>query len=393
MLEKNSDHSGDPQGAQGEKPTVKDLYAVPNWEERLTAARAQRERALARHLQAKTTRTSEVEAIVAPPPDTAEDAEANGISGTADEHTVAAPESDVRRGVLMRPGRTILVAMACFASLGFGLALGLGTLLGIGALRPPPPIIETATPQPDPPAPDERVAMDVEPAPVVTPAPPDPAPVPATPPVTQVALPAAVDPPPPAKTPPLAKAQPLFADVQAQPNSPAEEPLSLVAWLPLQAFAAAETPADPPALPVTPPDPLPGAEWTLADKLAAGGTDLSVLDLRVYAPDAVPEGRLNASLAQLDDTGLSVANLQRVDFAVSTAHIRFYNAEDAAAAGALGKSLGIEARDFSAEQRGPLGLIEVWFAGVPKSALAEEIAGRRSGTYLFDRLRDKLRSD
>ncbi|MGZ2256528.1 hypothetical protein [Roseobacter sp. A03A-229] len=403
MLEKDSGHSDQPQGPQSDKQSIEELYSVPNWEERLEAARAQRERALARHLEAKKDRKAADTPKVAPftmglprPEHTAP------TGGTPDMTPDEAPETDVSNrftALTDRLSRSLLVTMACFASLGFGLAVGLGALVGIGVLRTAPPA-ETATQKAPTPA-EESSSMYAEPAPVVTAALPEPAPV-------TVAQPAALPEPAPetlaqptaqiAVRPPVeprAAAPALLTETHtaAQPDVPAEGALSLVAWLPLQPVVATDTPADQAALPVSPPDPLPGAEWILADKLGATGMNLDILDLRVYAPDAVPAGQLEGKLIQLANTGLTVENVQRVEFAVSTPHIRYYNAEDSIPAQALAEELSIEARDFTADQSGPVGLIEVWFEGVSKTNLAEELAGRRSGTYLFDRLRDKLRSE
>ncbi len=402
MLEKDSDHPDQTQGPQGEKQSMEELYSLPNWEERLDVARAQRERALARHLSAKKARkTSQVgddDLRQEPGLHKADHTDASVLTAAASDVALTVPQTDASFATTDHVGRTLLVAMACFGSLGFGLALGAGALLGIAALRPSAPVEAAA--QEAGPAAEDSAAMYADSAPVqvvALPAPalaPEPTPIAVTPvtpedPVTPVALEPSADMVVKAKAPAfLVETLPT-----TRPPSPAEGVLSLVAWLPLQPVVATDPTGDAAALPVSPPDPLPGQDWTLADKLGATGRNPSALDLRVYAPDAVPEARLKSNLSRLARTGLDVENLQRVDFAVSTGHIRYYNPEDSTPAQALAEELGIAARDFSREQSGPVGLIEVWFAGVSKSNLAEELAGRRSGTYLFDRLRDKLRSD
>ncbi|WP_299676015.1 hypothetical protein [uncultured Roseobacter sp.] len=467
MSEKNGGQSGKPQVRKPGAPRKPAASTLPNWEERLMAARAKREQALAQTGEAE----ADSPAPTAPPlnfhtPPKQEDTEtaAAAVPSVAPSHT----RSDLLATITQHPKRALLIAMACCASLGFGFALGIGTLFGLGAMRagqpadsvaqettapteaiarleatpaptpataPPAGEAEAPAPEVTPPAAETAEALptsEIEPRPLQAPALPasdaptetaavDPAPAerpdtpdapaailgvveiapePTVPPETDAGI-AAVE---VTQRPPASRAAEarrairaeapfVAAQIDPAPDAPAASTLSLVAWRPMQPAPGVIARTEAGALIPTPPDGLPGVKWSLADKLGAAGADLDIVDLRVYAPDAVPRGRLATNLERLEDTGLAVTNLQRVGFAVSTAHIRYYNSEDRAAAQALAEALEIEARDFTGAQNGPVGLIEVWFAGSARSTGQDELETRRGGTYLFERLRDRLRSN
>lgn len=392
MLKENNSRSRAPLSpAVGASKLTKAGFAS-NWEKRLSAARAKREQALARNGVQKPKVTDAVEQVTeyvaqtgelldadqAIPPDVQGEV-APVVVATAPLQRAAEETAGVSRA---RFGRTLLIAMACCSSLGFGLALGFGTLLGLGRMQ----TVAPAGPEPT------AIAGDTVPAQMNAGLPP-----------VATALPTDTDAPSEQEATTDAGAQALsdavplpdsfapsveiYADLQL--TAPEAGEASLVAWLPLQPVIPSELGVAT-AVPAATPDFTPGAERTLAEELGAAGTDLSVLDLRVYAPDAMPSDTLEADLARLQGTGLPIENLQRVTFAVSAPHIRFYNAEDTAIATALAADLQIEARDFTGQQSGPVGLVEVWLQGTSKGRSADQDANGRNGDYLLDRLRNRL---
>lgn len=131
----------------------------------------------------------------------------------------------------------------------------------------------------------------------------------------------------------------------------------------------APIPTDPAALPegvVAGADPAfspPPAEPVVADPAA--------FRVRVNAPASAPAAEVDAIGATLAGAGFPGLQAQRVGFTVSRTHLRYYNAEDAAAAQAIGARLGAEARDFTGYRpKPPVGTIEVWIAGAASDGAA-----------------------
>ncbi|WP_295313333.1 hypothetical protein, partial [Roseobacter sp.] len=93
----------------------------------------------------------------------------------------------------------------------------------------------------------------------------------------------------------------------------------------------------------------------------AGATGLRApLQMFVYAPESIPRHVLDENLSRLGNSEAEIARLQRVNMRISTPHIRYFYAQDADAAMALGESLGIEARDFRHMSGAGTGRVEVW---------------------------------
>ncbi|QJF51535.1 hypothetical protein [Roseobacter ponti] len=122
----------------------------------------------------------------------------------------------------------------------------------------------------------------------------------------------------------------------------------------------------------------------------AGATGLRApLRMFVYAPESIPRHALDENLSRLGNSEAEIARLQRVNMRISTPHIRYFYAEDADAAMALGESLGIEARDFRHMSGAGTGRVEVWLNGaaVRRRTIspAEQVA-QRGFTLLSDLL-------
>ena len=103
----------------------------------------------------------------------------------------------------------------------------------------------------------------------------------------------------------------------------------------------------------------------------------------MHAPDGIPNYSLQQVVAELERSGVEVANIGRESFRVSSTHIRYYSPATQTFAMSVASSLGIEARDFS-ENGGNPERIELWIAGRPKPV--EETSSDDEETA-FDRIR------
>ncbi|MCV3272573.1 hypothetical protein [Roseobacter sinensis] len=199
--------------------------------------------------------------------------------------SVRRPSGHVRTAATRRApslsGRAALLAVVCCVALGFGLSLGFGTALSIGAL----PEAEAE-------------------APVITAASP-----------TEIAP----------EDAPQAPAE--EADTPDAPTAEAAPEIPLFDIAP-----------DPPAAPVRP-------------------------RIHLYAPDSVTTAALDESKAELGQNGFEIATVQRLSLTISAPHVRFYDATDATVARTLARDLRIEARDFSESGNGAPGRVEVWLDG------------------------------
>lgn len=87
------------------------------------------------------------------------------------------------------------------------------------------------------------------------------------------------------------------------------------------------------------------------------------LTIKVLTPAAPDTAEIAALTGELVKAGFPRPDVGQVGLAVSRTHVRFYHAQDAAAATALAASIGAEARDFTGTgSTPPDGLIELWIA-------------------------------
>ncbi|MEM8692409.1 MAG: hypothetical protein AAGG57_11045 [Pseudomonadota bacterium] len=338
--------SADTPVEKGRTSKVEDLLNSSNWEERLIAARAQREKVLAEkgqkptseHLQTTVELPQLPKSVIppqAPRPSSALDALADRLSQDEPSPQVVpsrrkpaplvaerrfAPASAARysdASTMSWRNRAALIALSCGVCLGFGVAIG----NGVGA--------------------DQEVAIAAPPTPLA-PAPAQNVPDAGEPPVPeQVTLPD--DLPLPER---VASTDLDWPAVEAREAEPTLEQ---------------STSAEAPPLPLFEFEPEMGEN--LAETLAALVTPADAFRLHIYAPDSVAQDKLDREVAGLEGTGLPIVDVQRVGLRISEPHIRFYNSEDARVANALARDLEIEVRDFSQQHSGSLGRIELWMDG------------------------------
>ena len=313
-----------------------------DWQDRVTEARAKREKLLA----ARNKDTS----AVTPSEATDEDPET-----TQEEETQV-----VRNGLLSRLTaadlRMPIFVFAGAAGLGLGVTLGVGILIGIGTpLEEPQTQAAVAVPSQT----MEYSEMPAVEAPVETLVP------------TEIVAAKLADFPDLPDVP-----QSFFAP---QPGTSAAinlPEISAVQYMRADtdlAIAAALR-----SLPVAP-----GAE-----DMDYGGSGAENLQFFIHAPDGIPNATLQGYVAALDDAGIDVAEIGRESFRVSATHLRYYSPETAAVAEAVARDLGVEARDFS-ENAQNAERIEVWVAGRPKPS--DDVEEPRSG--FFARLFNPQRQD
>ncbi|WP_299917869.1 hypothetical protein [uncultured Roseobacter sp.] len=320
-----------------------------DWEQRVLAARAKREKILAeKNKQAKTPATGASDtAKAAPKPNPLNKASARAVR--ADLAAVQKPETPKRSSkppVLraIRPpsetapkqdfsalftsaakqakqalSRNALIAVACCAALGFGLSFGFSTAIGLDGLSRTEAantaqsvIQEQAQP---------TTASDLE-----------------------------AD---------VSGDQQAALDVSSSPDD-AVKPKEASA--PILAIDPEKRPVE---RPFTQPTTL----------------DASLPKIHVYAPDSVTTAALDQNKSQLNTGGFQIADVQRVRLTISAPHVRFYDVTDAAIASTLADDLQIEARDFSQSGHGAPGRIEVWLDGT-----SDRRTSRRSSQNPVDEL-------
>jgi len=263
-----------------------------------------------------------------------------------------APEPVVRDAApagRTQPRRKLAVAAGFAAGLGLGIAASVAVLLS----WPPAPVPSSDTAA----APAPRTGTDLaDTAPAGAPAVAAAPLAHALPQAAPGALPAA----PAAPRDGTATAGPgVAAAVPGREMLPPVAATTPPATSQARAPAAASTPpsaaAPPPDMPLPPPRPV--------AEPAPPPLDLpDGLRLYVHVP---PRGAAYAPVAvRLDAAGL--ADWQRVDTSlpISETHLRYYHAEDAAAAEAIAARLNAATRDFTGYTPRPEpGLVEVWLAG------------------------------
>lgn len=321
-----------------------------DWEQRVLAARAKREKVLAeKNKQAKKPATGASDTSkAAPNQDSLNKAPARAVR--ADLAAVQRPEKTPKRSseppVLraIRPpletapkqdfsalftsaakqakqalSRNALIAVACCAALGFGLSLGFSTAIGLDGLSRP----ETANTA-------QNVIQEQ------------------AQPITSSNLEADVS-----------GDRQAAVDASSAPDD-AVKPTEASA--PVLAIAPEKRPVE---RPLTQPTTL----------------DSSLPKIHVYAPDSVTTAALDQNKSQLNTGGFQIADVQRVRLTISAPHVRFYDVTDAAIASTLADDLQIEARDFSQSGHGAPGRIEVWLDGT-----SDRRTSRRSSQNPVDEL-------
>lgn len=316
---------------------------TPDWEQRLTEARAKREKALLAQNR-----------VAAEKAAAAKTAEASCAASDQDESTpfwAAFSGAKVLKGALIFSGA---------AGFGFGIILGIGVLIGAGGA----PILNGTFTANTSVAEAARgtVALGV----------PDEADA-----VVATALPAAA---------PAVAAAPAIFDGPLPVLQPTPDPVTdvtLPAITPVLAVSAEGAPVT-----TAPMLYLPEHGSALA-RQAAFGAIPAPIQYFIHAPDGVPNGRLQGYVAQLAANGVEVAEIGRETFRVSATHLRYYSPDTAQAAMTVAADLGVEARDFS-ENSVNSSRIEIWIAGRPKPT---EQADAEGGNAFFSRLRDSLRKE
>lgn len=89
------------------------------------------------------------------------------------------------------------------------------------------------------------------------------------------------------------------------------------------------------------------AQPSLASELGLRGPAAERYSLVTFAPTDVPDARIAKTTEHLQLTGFPVADGNWINFKVSTTHIRYYSEQDEMVALAVAETLGITARDFS----------------------------------------------
>lgn len=174
-------------------------------------------------------------------------------------------------------------------------------------------------------------------------------------------------------SPPLARfVAPLPVALPAQP-APVERPDG--------AFNLAFAPPAPPPPPLS----------VIGGESIPNGDTLFV---RIAVPETVPEEEASELAGLLQEVGIGDGRINRVGFKVSETHIRFYHAEDAESASALGEIIGTEARDFTSFRPSPPdGTLEIFLAGDRTSPPPRVAAPKRARPQPPDemtRMRDRI---
>lgn len=359
--------------------SVDDLLASSNWEKRLEQARAQRNRVLEsraseqREKPASFTGPAHPLSGKTPVDDPAASEPGQTAPGTALAVIVPA-QTDAEPAPLRGwAGLGFLqigfIATSCSLALGVGLGLGLGLDLSRDGTADAP---ASSTAIIDVPATQQTFALtEITELSVPLPAAPTLVePVTSQPPEPVIAVAALAPPPfepasPAALEAAITPALSLILDV-AKPRAPVEIAPVQASWSSSIAPEARLLPQPPgifdAAARLVPLEPAPVPPFSLAEKLFAPDR-AQTAKLFVFAPAALAPGEIDSQLAALKSTGFETANLQRIEMTISTAHLRYYTPEDAVAAVALAKTLGLEARDFTGQVAGLSGRIEVWLEG------------------------------
>ncbi|WP_171230858.1 hypothetical protein [Ruegeria sp. HKCCA6707] len=87
-------------------------------------------------------------------------------------------------------------------------------------------------------------------------------------------------------------------------------------------------------------------------------------DFRLFAPNRLSEGTVQAVVSELEATGHQLSGTARVGFGITQTNVRFYHPEDAEKAKALAEDAGALLRDFTGSRaKTPNGVVELWLAG------------------------------
>ncbi|WP_299502667.1 hypothetical protein [uncultured Roseobacter sp.] len=318
-----------------------------DWEQRVLAARAKREKVLAeKNKQAKKPATEASDAVKAAPkqgplnraravhadlaavqrPETPKRSSMPPVlrairppSETAPKQDFSALFTSAAKQAKQALSRNALIAVACCAALGFGLSFGFSTAIGLDGLSRP----EAAN--------TAQSVIQEQAQPITS---------------SDVGTNASGD-------------QQAALDASSAPDD---------AVKPTEASAPVLA-IDPEKRPVERPFTQPTA------------LDASLPKIHVYAPDSVTTAALDQNKSQLNTGGFQIADVQRVRLTISAPHVRFYDVTDAAIASTLADDLQIEARDFSQSGHGAPGRIEVWLDGT-----SDRRTSRRSSQNPVDEL-------
>lgn len=385
-----------------------------NWEKRLTEARLQRQRLLAARKPATAVRPTagedgaSSEAAKKEAPRNAAETRTGGVS----EPPGRGIRDVWRRAQAASAGRLALVAAAGF---GVGLLVGIGVMLATGTLpRGSATIVagaETdgdrdrqltlaASTDPATKPPDPILAVTTRPLPTVV-----------TDPTLAAVSPlptGATDPTPAAESRVPPRSTTTAVTTGTRPETPAGTSEDAAPAIPDAVSSMVFIPPDTETVPVTIPPvsalqhlgsgqeatktvpPLPGPDDIsgLPGGLTGVGDGGKSLRFYMHVPDGVSRSTLRRFVRRLDAHGVTVAQIGRESFRVSTTHLRFYSSETAAVARSVAAGLGVEARDFTNERLNRE-RIEIWLAGRPRARETEEEApDPRPGMSIL--LRDKL---
>ena len=82
------------------------------------------------------------------------------------------------------------------------------------------------------------------------------------------------------------------------------------------------------------------------------------------APNTLSDEEVATAANEIRETGMSIGQVERVDFRISATQVRFFRPEDEAPAAVMANRIGAQARDFTSYRPSPpAGTIEIFLAG------------------------------
>lgn len=131
---------------------------------------------------------------------------------------------------------------------------------------------------------------------------------------------------------------------------------------------------------------------TLADELASDGLPLDDVYLVAFAPRSLTDALMTQHIADLDETGFTTDVVNRVNYRISSTHVRYYNRSDAVVAKAIAERLGADARDFTKMRNPPKpGRLEIYIEGErQRYSGARTVASRTNTTAVRAAQKERL---
>ena len=147
---------------------------------------------------------------------------------------------------------------------------------------------------------------------------------------------------------------------------------------------------------------LPGTETATDPELPAGTSaeenapmDADAREFVIHSPPSVGRDERDALAGRLDATPHTVGDPVTVNLTIGETHLRYYHAEDFAAAREVADILGVQTRDFTSYRPSPRpGMVEIWMEGVGSGTTGRSTSRRAAEPdlpQLFRRLSRRLR--